>query len=158
MFMPQGVWMLLNRYLQMRPLRQAFVPVVPSATSASPHLSLPKSCHSSGPASWFSWLTPAPLYPGKSPPVGLDSEVLVSMCCSLEEGCVSSCWWLECPSLTDTCTLTCTSSPVSTEQCILHSLPSKSPIPSFPTRCLGSHWLKDPASDPQFLASQSHSD
>lgn len=97
---------------------------------------------------------PSSSLPGPSPLVGLDSEVLVSVCCSLEEGCVSSCWWLVCPSRTGTCALTCTSSPVSTDRCILHSVPSKSPIPSLPTRCLGSRWPQDPGSDPRFLAYQ----
>lgn len=108
-FMRLGVWMPPSTYLQMRPLctlhpQQCFptsppVKVLPAFKASSRVLSAdPNSC-----------------LPVQSLPLGLDSEVLASVCCSPERAC-ELLLVAGMASLTDMCTLTCTSSPTSKGQ------------------------------------------
>lgn len=91
--------------------------------------------------------------PLQFPPGGLDSEALVSVCCSQEQGCefllvaqmeVSA--YSPAPPL---------QSPWADGS--LTPYPARAPSPQLPSVCLGCPWLLTPGSDPQFLASQSHS-
>lgn len=93
----------------------------------------------------------------RSPPVGLDSEALASVWWSPAQACDlllgTGMALIDRQVHTDPRLL-----PTSMGQWVLVSQPCKRPIPSLPSRCRGCCWLLGPGSDPQLLASPSHSD